>query len=63
MGEVGDAFEGPEDPRRVKGQQHSLHDIPVIALCTLLCGGETCTDMALFGPANPSYASLPKLSN
>ena len=51
MVEMGNVFEGLNDPRRVSGQQHSLHDILVIALCTLLCGGETCTDMALFGRA------------
>ena len=26
-----------------------MHDILLIALCTVLCGGETCTDMALKG--------------
>ena len=40
-------FEGISDPRRVSSQQHSLHDILVMVLCTLLSGGETCTDMAL----------------
>ena len=38
-----------EDPRHGNAGRHSLHDIVVIALCTMLCGGETCTDMALFG--------------
>ena len=38
-----------EDPRHGNAERHSLHDIVVIALCTMLCGGETCTDMALFG--------------
>ena len=47
--------EGLNDPRRVSGQHHSLHDILVIALCTLLCGGETCTDMALFGRAKREF--------
>ena len=55
MGEMGNVFEGLNDPRRVSGQQHSLHDILVIALCTLLCGGETCTDMALFGRAKREF--------
>ena len=55
MGEIGDVFDGLSDPRRVSGQQHSLHDILVIALCTLLCGGETCTDMALFGRAKREF--------
>ena len=55
MGELGDVFEGLEDPRRINGQHHSLHDILVIALCTLICGGETCTDMALFGQAKREF--------
>ena len=55
MGELSEVFEGLTDPRRINGQQHSLHDILVIALCTLLCGGETCTDMALFGQAKREF--------
>ena len=55
MGEMENVFEGLNDPRRVSGQHHSLHDILVIALCTLLCGGETCTDMALFGRAKREF--------
>ena len=55
MGEIGDVFDGLSDPRRVNDQQHSLHDILVIALCTLLCGGETCTDMALFSRAKREF--------
>ena len=55
MGELSQVFEGPTDPRRINGQQHSLHDILVIARCTRLCGGETCTDMALFGEAKREF--------
>jgi hypothetical protein len=55
MGELSEVFEGLTDPRRINGQQHSLRDILVIALCTLLCGGETCTDMALFGQAKREF--------
>ena len=55
MGEIEGVFDGLSDLRRVNGQQHSLHDILVIALCTLLCGGETCTDMALFGRAKREF--------
>ena len=28
-----------------------MHDVWVVALCTLMCGGETCTVIALFGQA------------
>ncbi len=44
-----------EDPRHGNAGRHSLHDILVIALCTILCGGETCTDMALFGQSKREF--------
>ena len=44
--ELDGVFEGLRDPRRINGQHHSLRDIPVIELCTLLCGGGTCTDQS-----------------
>ena len=49
MGMMIEELEPLEDPRHGNAGQHSLHDILVIALCTVLSGGETCTDMALFG--------------
>ena len=63
-GEMEDVFDGLTDPRRGSGQQHPLHDILVIDFCTLLCGGETCADMALFGRANREFLeSFLKLEN
>ena len=44
-------FQGLEDPRAPNARLHSLHDILVIAFCTMLSGGEACTDMELFGHA------------
>ena len=49
MGLTIEELEPLEDPRHGNAERHSLHDIMVIALCTILCGGETCTGMALFG--------------
>ncbi len=64
MGGIEELFEGLEDPRRINSRQHSLHDIMVIALCTLLSGGETCTDMALYGQSKREYlGSFLKLEN
>ena len=31
--------------------RHSLHNILVIALCTVISGGQTCTGMELYGHA------------
>lgn len=37
------------DPRVNRTRRHNLEDILVIAVCTLLCGGETFCDMENFG--------------
>lgn len=42
------------DPRR-DNARHDLHELLVIALCAMLCGGEDCTDMALFGRAKEDF--------
>jgi len=36
------------DPRR-DNARHDLHELLLIALCTILTGGKDCSDMALFG--------------
>ena len=55
MGKLVEELEPLEDPRHGNAERHSLHDILVIALCTILCGGETCTDMALFGRSKREF--------
>jgi predicted transposase YbfD/YdcC len=40
-----------EDPRSGNAQRHDLDEIVMIALAAMLCGAETCVDMALFGRA------------
>jgi len=42
-------FQALEDPRIERTKKHNLLDILVIALCTLLTGGEGFQDMELFG--------------
>ena len=61
MGTLVEDVDPLEDPRHGNAGRHSLHDILVIALCTILCGGETCTDMALFGQSKREFleSSLP----
>jgi predicted transposase YbfD/YdcC len=41
-------FEGLRDPRSGNAGRHDLLEMLIIALCTVLCGGEDCTDMAEF---------------
>jgi len=55
MDEVEDIFDELEDPRTGNAKRHPLHEIVLIALCTVLCGGETCADMALFGRSKRDF--------
>lgn len=41
-------FEGLKDPRTGNAGRHALLEILMIALCTVLCGGQTAVDMAEF---------------
>jgi len=43
------------DPRVDRTKKHRLIDILFIAVCTVICGGETFTDMALFGEAKQEW--------
>src|SRR5271165_2602771 len=43
-----DCFSAVEDPRTGNARRHDLQEILLIALCTVLCGGESCVDMADF---------------
>ncbi len=47
----GACFSELEDPRTGNAGRHDLLEIVVIALCTVLCGGETAVDMAELGEA------------
>ena len=52
MEDCEEIFEELEDPRTGNAKRHLLHEVLYdSALCTVLCGGETCADMALFGRA------------
>jgi hypothetical protein len=54
MLEFAAVFEDLQDPRD-DNARHDLHEILMIALCTVLCGGEDCSDMALFGRAKEPF--------
>jgi predicted transposase YbfD/YdcC len=43
-----ECFSGVEDPRSGNARRHDLQELLMIALCTVLCGGESCVDMADF---------------
>jgi predicted transposase YbfD/YdcC len=50
-----DHFGGLSDPRINRTKDHDLIDVLVIAICTLLCGGETFNDMEDFGRAKRDW--------
>jgi predicted transposase YbfD/YdcC len=50
-----DHFEHLPDPRISRTRDHDLIDVMVIAVCTLLCGGETFNDMEDFGHAKQDW--------
>src|SRR5208283_1434959 len=48
-------FEDLEDPRTGNAGLHDLVEIMVIALCTVLCGGQYASDMELFAREKEAY--------
>jgi predicted transposase YbfD/YdcC len=48
-------FQTIPDPRVNRTKDHALIDVLVIAVCTLLCGGETFNDMEDFGKAKEAW--------
>jgi DDE_Tnp_1-associated len=53
--EFGACWDGLEDPRTGNAALHALHDLLMIALCTVLCGGQNATDMAEFAKAKEPF--------
>ncbi len=50
-----ECFSGVEDPRSGNARRHDLHELLMIALCTVLCGGESCVDMADFAEEKEGF--------
>ena len=48
-------FEDLEDPRSGNAALHDFHALLIIALCTVLCGGQGAVDMALFARAKEPF--------
>jgi len=48
-------FKDLPDPRVNRTKDHALIDVMVIAVCTLLCGGESFNDMEDFGKAKEEW--------
>lgn len=48
-------FEDLEDPRTGNAGRHDLVEIMVIALCTVLCGGQFASDIKLFAREKEAF--------
>lgn len=48
-------FKSVSDPRMNRRRAHDFTDILIIAICTLLCGGETFNEMEQFGEAKEDW--------
>ncbi len=55
MGGFGDCFSTLTDPRSPAVRRHDLLEILMIALCAVLCGGQTAVDMAVFAEAKQDF--------
>ena len=51
----GACFEGLDDPRTGNAGRHDLLELLMIALCTVLCGGQSAVDMAEFAEAKEEF--------
>ena len=52
---IAEHFQSLQDPRIERTKKHNLLDILVIAVCTLLTGGEGFQDMALFSQSKRAW--------
>ena len=55
MDQFARCWEGLEDPRTGNAVLHDLHELLMIALCAVLCGGQSAVDMALFAQAKETF--------
>ena len=64
MEEFAACWEGVQDPRTGNAALHEFHELLMIALCAVLCGGQGAVDMALFARAKePFLRGFLKLAN
>jgi hypothetical protein len=51
-------LEGLEDPRTGNAGRHDFYELLMIAFCTVLCGGQSATEMAVLARASGLYGVL-----
>ncbi len=52
MGGSAECYSDLQDPRTGNATRHLLLEVPMIALCAMLCGAKGCVDMGAFVKAN-----------
>ena len=55
MDQFAACWEGLQDPRTGNGGLHDIHELLMIALCTVLCGGHSAVAMARFAEAKETF--------
>lgn len=55
MEEFAACWEGLDDPRTGNAELHDFHELLVIALCSVLCGGQGAVSMARFAQAKEGF--------
>jgi hypothetical protein len=53
--QFGSCWEGLEDPRTSNATLYDFHEMLIIALCCVLCGGQGPTDMAMFAKEKETF--------
>ncbi len=53
--QFGACWEGLEDPRSGNAALHDFHELLMISLCCVLCGGQGAVDMAVFAEAKEPF--------
>ena len=51
-------WEGLDDPRTGNAALHDFHEMLVIALCAVLCGGQGAVDMGLYAKAKEPFCAV-----
>ena len=55
MDQFVECWEDLDDPRTGNAALHDFHELLIIALCAVLCGGQSAVDMALFAKAKEPF--------
>ncbi|MCK8825571.1 ISAs1 family transposase [Fuchsiella alkaliacetigena] len=55
LDKLGDYFSSVTDPRGDRGKMYNLQEILVIAICAVICGGDSFESMSAFGEGKKDW--------